>query len=844
MKKYLTTAVSISVLFFLLCAIKGIFPFGTATIDTVDFASQWVPGYYHVWDVLHGNASLFFDWRVAGGMDLTGASSQFSLLSPYNLLLIFIDRGQIQQFMTFFIWVKVMAMGLSMCFFLQKMAEKRAYAIAGWNVVWLTAGSVSYALSAYTFAYYGMGWIDIASILPILIYNLMQMLTEEQDWKPGKHAIGYTFCLFLIFCVNIPQAYMICFFLILFAGGYVFLLRGGMKKTAAGWKLKIDRGGILKFGLTTLLALGGSAAIFLPAARNMLSSSRLSGAEYTGENSYFWLLSQNGMDPQVKWRMLLGVCIPFLYLIVTTRKRKEHVFQTYLIFLMIVPVAVEAVNLMWHRGTYMCFPMRHGYMMIFAILYVAWERYLERQERRSESRWTPRVKKAASGVILAAWTALTLALGVVIMSTNVHGNDVDLVRDAEELEQLLGGDSDDFHKVKIADASLDSNYPLIANVSSYSNYLHLMTEGQIKMQQALGYSQTWTRISDTGGTLFSDALLGYAYQVRNKNTSEPSGMEQYYEPYGETDHFIVSRSKYQYGAGLRMELDAYRQLDQNVSGYVFENQNRLSQALFGTEFFTTWTETFIDEKANETLHYEIEVPKEGVLYLYSKELSGATIRVNGETLLIPSYTNLQGTTYLTEYNNGILTLGSFSGETVEVELDQTCYDTGIPKEIQFAILDMQSFTDSVRKNAAGENNISYSFGEKCLEITATAPEEQFIMLPVNTDGGWKVTINGNEEGYTGIYGNLMLVQLKPGQNQIHLEAVPRGMKRGILVTAAAGVAALLWLWLGRIKAADKVCRPLYEVISYVAGGIFFLIFVGFLLVVYVIPVGYSLWLKF
>ena len=394
-------------------------------------------------------------------------------------------------------------------------------------------------------------------------------------------------------------------------------------------------------------------------------------------------------------------------------------------------------------------------------------------------------------MILAAWTALTLALGVVIMSTNVHGNDVDLVRDAEELEQLLGGDSDDFHKVKIADASLDSNYPLIANVSSYSNYLHLMTEGQIKMQQALGYSQTWTRISDTGGTLFSDALLGYEYQVRNKNTSEPSGMEQYYEPYGETDHFIVSRSKYQYGAGLRMGLDAYRQLDQNVSGYVFENQNRLSQALFGTEFFTTWTETFIDEKANETLHYEIEVPKEGVLYLYSKELSGATIRVNGETLLIPSYTNLQGTTYLTEYNNGILTLGSFSGETVEVELDQTCYDTGIPKEIQFAILDMQSFTDSVRKNAAGENNISYSFGEKCLEITATAPEEQFIMLPVNTDGGWKVTINGNEEGYTGIYGNLMLVQLKPGENLIHLEAVPHGMKKGILVGWFSGTVMAL-----------------------------------------------------
>ena len=843
MKKYLTTAVSISVLFFLLCAIKGIFPFGTATIDTVDFASQWVPGYYHVWDVLHGNASMFFDWRVAGGMDFTGAASQFSLLSPYNLLLIFIKRSQIQEFMTIFIWIKIVAMGLSMNFFLQKMAEKREHVIAGWDVVWLTAGSVSYALSAYTFAYYGMGWIDIASILPILIYNLMQMITEEQNWKLGKHAIAYAVCLFVIFCVNIPQAYMICFFLILFTGGYVFILHGGTEQNAVGWKKSVSHGGILKFGLTTLLALGCSAAIFLPAARNMLSSSRLSGAEYTGDNSYFWLLSQNGMDPQVKWQMLFGVCIPLLYLIITTRKNREHVFQIYLVLLMIVPVVAEAVNLMWHRGTYMCFPMRHGYMMIFAILYVAWERYLERKEGICESRWTPRAKKAVQGVTLAAWVALTLGLGIVIMSVNVHGNDVDFVRDAEELEQLLGGNSDNFHKVKIADASLDSNYPLIANVSSYSNYLHLMTEGQIKMQQALGYSQTWTRISDTGGTLFSDALLGYEYQVRNKNTSVPSGMDAYYEVYGETEHFRVSRSRYQYGVGLRMGLEAYRQLDQNVSGYVFENQNRLSQALFGTELFTTWTETFADEKANETLHYEIEVPEEGVLYLYSKELSGATIRVNGETLLVPSYTNLQGTTYLTEYNNGILTLGSFSGETVEVELDQTCYDTGIPKEIQFAILDMQSFTDSIRKTAAGRENISYSMGEKSCEITTTAAEEEFIVLPVNTDGGWNITINGNEEGYTGIYGNLMLIQLKAGENHIHLEASPRGMKKGTMVTLAAWFAALLWIILGRSRRADKICRPLYGTVSYVASGIFFLVFAAFLLVVYVIPVGYSIWIR-
>ena len=59
-------------IFLLLCIIKGIYPFGIATLDTVDFQSQWIPAYYHVWDVLHGDGSAFFDWRVGGGNNFAG----------------------------------------------------------------------------------------------------------------------------------------------------------------------------------------------------------------------------------------------------------------------------------------------------------------------------------------------------------------------------------------------------------------------------------------------------------------------------------------------------------------------------------------------------------------------------------------------------------------------------------------------------------------------------------------------------------------------------------------------------------------------------------------------------
>jgi uncharacterized membrane protein YfhO len=839
---YLTTAAVICSLFLLLCVAKQIYPFGNNTIDTVDCASQWVPAYYHVWDFLHGRGSLLFDWKVAGGMNCAGVSSQFSLLSPFNLLLLLVKRSQIQKFMTVFVLAKLVAMGLSMCFFLQKRENRDM------PILLLVAGSVAYALSGYTFQYYGMGWTDVAVLFPLLIHNFLGMAKWENHVKQGKYGIGYIICLTLIFVINIPQAYMSCFFLILFAGGYFFLLR---EKTISSASEKINRGGILKFGLNSLLSLGLSAVVFLPAALEMLNSSRLSEEDYTGENSYFWLLRQPGMDCQAKWMMLLGVAIPFCYLLVTTRKsivlrknsKNRCLWQSYLVVVMILPVVVEAVNLMWHRGTYMCFPMRYGYMMIFAILAMAAERYMEnRQSMEVLSEAAKKRRRIFAGTLLAAWCGLTMILGLTLLDANVHVGTTDLVRDSQEIGVALGDESDVFHKVKVEDASLDSNYPLIARVASYSNYLHLMTEEQIAMSRAFGYSQIWTRLSDTGGTLFSDALLGYDYIVSNKQTKTVNTTKtELWEKSEETEHFEIFQNNYVYGLGLRLDLEAYRQLDQTILNNVFENQNKLSKALFGETFFNVWEETFLDEKASETLTYRIPIEEKGILYLYTKELGGAEIFVNGESLAVPSYADLQGTKYISDYNNGILMLGCFVDEEVEVEIHQTCYDTKIPKQIQFAVLDMAAFADSVEKNKA--DTVTYVLDKNSCKLSVTAEQEEFLLLPINADDGWHCTINGGEEGFAKLYGNLMLIQLKEGENEIILKYMPRGYRKGAASSLLAVIVLLCWLVLPKIKRLQKVTALVYEGISYVALAVFFIVFIGFLIVVYVIPICYTIYWK-
>lgn len=829
-KDYLITLTVIGILFFIICGAKQVFPFGSNTLDTIDFESQWVPAYYHVWDFLHGQGSLFFDWNVGGGNNFAGVSSQFSLISPFNLFFLFIRRSWIEKSMTFFILLKLAVMGITMCFFLKHNGKEL-------KTHWLAAGSAAYALSGYSFLYYGMGWLDVAAVFPILLYNFVQMARWEKIWKIGKYAIGYMLCLAMIFIINIPQAYMVCFYLILFAGGYFFLLRE---------EDSVNFCGILKFGIMTILALGLSAWMFLPAALGILGSYRLSGDEFSGIAGYFLLLRQDGMDAWLKWMMLAGVGIPLGYLILTNRKKRRCFWQLYLSAVMVIPVLVEAVNLLWHRGTYVCFPMRHGYMMIFSVIAMAAERMECRRkvctQNSAEKNWQGCRKKILTGAVLCVWVSLTLGMGIYLITPLSHQGNVNFVSDAQELFGEFGEETDIFHKVKVADASLNSNYPMIAQVPSYSNYLHLMTTEQIVLDQILGYSQVWTRLSDTGGTLFSDALLGYQFTVISETSEKDNGMIEWegYEPFSDTEHFLIVQNQYSYEPGLTVKKADVKKLEQTYSENAFENQNQLSELFFGKPFLKTWTEEFANVTENEVLDYEITVEGSGAVYLYAKDLSEAVITVNGRRLLVPSFENPDGLTYPSTYNNGVLALGVFENERIQVEIEQECSDTGEIKRIYFGILDLERFMQSTQER---NETCSYELTEDALYMQIDSAGEEYLYLPINADSGWHCTVNGRETEMARLYGNLMLVPLEAGENSVELQYVPRGQKKGVAVSVAAIFAVILWAVLSGIKKFWEPIQKLYIPVSYFAAGIFFLLYVGFLLVIYVIPMGYMLYIR-
>ena len=99
---YILPAIITILIIVLVLMLKGIYPFGNQPIDYYDNMQQVSPIYTHLWDFLHGQASLFLDWYTGLSTNFSMTISAFSLLSPFNLLLYLIPRENIHQYMYLF----------------------------------------------------------------------------------------------------------------------------------------------------------------------------------------------------------------------------------------------------------------------------------------------------------------------------------------------------------------------------------------------------------------------------------------------------------------------------------------------------------------------------------------------------------------------------------------------------------------------------------------------------------------------------------------------------------------------------------------------------------------------
>ena len=68
----------------IILAVKGIYPFGSATIDYYDMAQQIAAFYYHVFDSMHGTKGFFYDWYSALGTNMAMSNINVRFIVNYD----------------------------------------------------------------------------------------------------------------------------------------------------------------------------------------------------------------------------------------------------------------------------------------------------------------------------------------------------------------------------------------------------------------------------------------------------------------------------------------------------------------------------------------------------------------------------------------------------------------------------------------------------------------------------------------------------------------------------------------------------------------------------------------
>ena len=394
------TALCSVALFCLLFSYKKMYPFGDGSVAITDLYSQYLPLLYHFYDVVTGQKNLFLDFSVSGGANLY-ADTINEVLNPFNYVLLLFGRDRIYQAVNVLVLLYSTASAVTAHIFLEKTASGRRFQ----NV----ALAVCYACCGYmAYNYQIIKWMIFPVIFPLFCLALLRLLREK---KGGWYTVLLAWQLML----SIQLGFMTLLFS-LFAGA-IWLYTCERKEN------RTKKMGCM--GIDTLIGICISAAVLLPSAILLLQSAR------SGENlSYFGVMERHGLDDlferlfQIANPVLIGLL--FASGCFWKRKRRSAAeqethsaaerFWLYLTGFLWLTVLLEPANLLWHMGSYVCFPVRYGYMAVLSMAALV----AVRKERDADDFRTENVCKHPAGLrlrcVLLLVASAVSALGAVCLT--------------------------------------------------------------------------------------------------------------------------------------------------------------------------------------------------------------------------------------------------------------------------------------------------------------------------------------------------------------------------------------------------------------------------------------------
>lgn len=807
-------------LFLILCAVRGLFPLGDGSILMIDLHSQYTPLLYRFYDVVTGEKNLFMDFSVSGGANLY-ADTINEVINPFNYLLLFFGRERIYLAINVLLGAYVTAAAVSLHYFLLKIwpDEKQ------WNLVF----SLVYGFSGFAaYQYQIIKWMIFPVLFPLFVLALLRLIREK---KGGWYLLLLSYQLML----NLQLGAM-TLFAVLFGSGlyFYFCVKKEERKQA-----------MCRLATYTVLGLAASAAVLWPGVFYLLKSAR------GGENSsYFAVMKQHGLDDLFErlfltlHPVLLGMFLGFLVLGITGWKKghvrwkqieEEGKFLILWNAFLFLTVLAQPSNLLWHLGSYMCFPVRYAYIVLLAsISLLKWlqikrEEYLETEGRgRVLHAWQLGCELvswlfAAAAMYLTLQEAdqitqafSTLAISRVCPSQTLLVGVIMIILTAAALLALLAGKRKRDSMTIVACISGLCLFFFILLPQDYA--VRLMNEDAYKTMNAMYRELTNEKAGQTADTgSFSrvsddEDLPLNAALITGENTLTgyfPAGSQMVYakglEQLGYLTPWVSTRSW-----GGTMVSDAVLGVEKNEtilrfrSAIILEDgaealeKGTQAAAQEGTLALQAFIGKTVAGQDVLTCADGVKLYKEesGCLQFYVKGQQAVyldagvsadqiSVQVNGKEVRIPE-------AGLSECPHRLLYLGSYSNCELEIRV---LYPNGeaVPADsMKLGFLNLDVWKEAAQKVRTAEITADRRLGSMQINLGGL-DAGQTLFVPVAAIDGWKCSADGEKVDIIPVFGGFMGITIPDQAQKLEFTFTPPGFIAGSCVSAAAVLGFLLLL---------------------------------------------------
>lgn len=809
---------------------KGIWPFGANRIDYFDNMQQVAPLYAHLWDWMHGKASLWFDWYTGFGTNVSMSISAFSMLSPFNLLLYLFPRTLILESISILTLVKMIFMAVAMYAYINKKYNNLSYNMK-------VAFSLMYTFCGYTVLYGSCftPWMDIVALFPLL------MLAYENMMQTGKK-LFYIIMVAIIFIINYYLGAMSLVYIFLISGAYVLLMSKKEKIKEHAWNL----------GIGTVAGLGLSCFVLVPVMMQLSGSQRGGSGQGIVSQYIGWIKSAIISDGQMaafqRWMMLYGMAFAAAVIIMGLKKFKEEKnnirYMISLLLISLLPIVVEGINLMWHFGSYNGYTLRNGYIVAFTLITVA-AYFAQRMFEEVTADKKQLVKQLVIFVVAAAvyaviyniipsndiiLAAFILFIAIFIAAFIFYnkklkkdgiGFDFNTIIAIVAIEVFIGAysligppkfyeympyqygdyfqlanevkDSLDIEesvtdRIVNPDISLNANYPLILRRSAMSSFTAALQSDTQNYSKKLGYSKYFLWLLDSGGTVFTNSLF-HVTQAVNVNELD----SQMYTAVRSDGDYTLYAANYKLPFAMSVNKNITRQ---DFSGNWEDLHNIFYKALTNDTQDIVNGMSYTKKESSVIREYNVRADGKQAVYINIVDvnnrntdanaswlISSMHIYVNGEAVLVPTLGDVKNTAYFTDYNNNLVYLGTFENEnfTIRVEYDDPWYLK--VSEVSFAGLDMDKMQSLVDKHADDYCETSYTSDSLTVKLNGSGVNNM-ALIPVVYSDNWNVKVNGKKVKAKSVCGLFTGVDIHAGENVIEMTFEPKGKKAGMLISLA------------------------------------------------------------